>query len=245
MYWLSCILGLVAVAATAACNRVASPKSTPAPVAATPEHLPSLGTPTAGPGPASAGPQPGADTWVFRIVPGQSEARYEVQEELTFLGIDRSVAVGRTRAIEGEAQLALQNDTITLGANKFRVDLRTLTSDDQRRDARLREQWLESNRFPFAEFVATAAQGSMRNSSRGQELSYRLAGQMTVRHVTSPATYEIEAVLLGDTLAGTARATLRMSDFGFEPPASFGFFKVENEFTVVVEFSAKKTAVSP
>ncbi len=240
MYWLGCILGLAAVAATAACNRVASPKSTPAPVAATPEHMP-----TAGPGPVSAGPQPGAETWVFRIVPGQSEARYEVQEELTFLGIDRSVAVGRTRAIEGEVQLALQNDTITLGANKFRVDLRTLTSDDQRRDARLREQWLESNRFPFAEFVATAAQGSMRNSSRGQELSYRLAGQMTVRHVTSPATYEIEAVLLGDTLAGTARATLRMSDFGFEPPASFGFFKVENEFTVVVEFSAKKTAVSP
>ena len=53
-------------------------------------------------------------------------------------------------------QLQINGNQVELGNNQFIVDLRTLTSDDIRRDNRIRKIGLQSNTFPWAKYTATA-----------------------------------------------------------------------------------------
>ena len=84
------------------------------------------------------------------------------------------------------------------------VDLRTLTSDKNRRDQRIREQWLESNTYPYATFVSTELQGGPESYTEGEEVSFKLVGDMTIREQTRPVTWDVTAKLEGDTVTGTA-----------------------------------------
>ena len=172
----------------------------------------------------------------YRIMPQQSEAFYEVQERLFMLPAP-SKAVGRTQAITGEFQLML-GPAPRLDANRFRVDLRTLTSDSGRRDRFIREQWLESNLFPFADFIATQAQDLPQRSAEGQEVPFKLTGDMTIHDVTRPLTFDVRAALAGDTLTGTATTFLLMRDFGFDPPEILGAVRVDDGVTLTVRFMA-------
>src|SRR5262245_26223894 len=110
---------------------VACGSTSQAPVAA-PAALP----PTAAPARPAAAPAAGART--FRIVPEQTEASYEVQEQF----LNRSLpnkAIGKTNAVEGEFQFRLDGQP-SGQVTRFVVDLRTLTSDQSRRDNRIRRQ---------------------------------------------------------------------------------------------------------
>jgi polyisoprenoid-binding protein YceI len=160
-----------------------------------------------------------------------------VQERLFRLPAP-SRAVGRTRAIEGEFQI-LGGPTPQLQSNRFRVDLRTLTSDADRRDQLIREQWLESNTYPFAEFIATQADGLPQFYVEGQEVFFRLTGNMTIRNVTRPLTFDTQGVLNANTLSGSATTFLLMRDFGFEPPEILGAVRVDDGVNLTVRFVAQ------
>jgi hypothetical protein len=67
---------------------------------------------------------------VYAIVPEESTARYRVQEELAQVG--ENEAVGETQAIIG--QFGFGEDGLPLPCSRFDVDLRTLQSDQAKRD---------------------------------------------------------------------------------------------------------------
>ena len=181
----------------------------------------------------------------FRIAPERSEARYEVDEELTFLGIPFNRAIGRTTVVEG--QFSFYRDPtddykLVLSSGHFEVDISALTSNDSRRDERIRKQWLESTRFPLAVFEAKEVRGFPGNLStdEGQvaEWTFEVKGEMTVRDVTRRETFEVKLVLSEDSMEGIASVFLKMKDYGFNPPVIAGLFKVEEGVDVVVEFQA-------
>jgi polyisoprenoid-binding protein YceI len=147
--------------ALAACGTTSqTPTAAPAAPAAQPTAAPAAAAPAQG-----AAPIAGART--FRIVPDQTEASYEVQEQ--FLNRDLpNMAVGKTNTVEGEFQFSLDGKP-TGQVTKFTVDLRTLTSDESRRDNRIRRQWLESEKYPTATFVSTEAQNLPASYSTGHE----------------------------------------------------------------------------
>jgi len=174
----------------------------------------------------------------FRIVPEQSETRYEVQEQF----LDRDLpnkAVGKTNAIEGEFQFSTDGKPAGK-VTTIKVDLRTLTSDSPRRDGRIRTQWLESDKYPYAEFTSTEAQNLPESYSEGQEVSFKLTGDMKIREVTKPVTFDVRGKLQGDTVTGTATAPIRMTDFGFDPPSIAGVLTVEDPVTLAIDFTAKE-----
>jgi polyisoprenoid-binding protein YceI len=177
-------------------------------------------------------------TRTFRLVPGSSKASYAVEEEFFNQAVNFFTAVGTTQAIEGEFTANVEGNQVTLGDNRFVVDLRTLTSDSSRRDNRIREQWLESNTYPLAEFVATGLEGFPENVAEGQDISFKVVGDMTIREVTRPLTFETTARLEGNTITGTSTTQLLMRDFGFEPPSILGMLEVTDGVTVTVEFMA-------
>ena len=126
-----------------------------------------------------------------------------------------------------------------MGDNRFAVQLNTLVSDQDRRDQWIRDNGPSFNQFPEATFVAKAIEGAPASYDNGQEVGFKLSGDLTVRDVTKPVTFDVNAKLAGDTLSGTATTRVKLSDFGIEPPNFANTLTVEDEFTIQVDFVAK------
>ena len=202
--------------------------------------------------PAEASPAEGsanlsesaADIRIFVIVPEQSKASYVVAEEffggaLDQLGIQPGLVdtIGSTQEISGEMQLNLSDLSAPQVSNQFEVNLQSLTSNQSRRDNQIRQRWLESNRYPLAQFTITSLENLPESYSPDQEVTFQASGDITVREVTRPVTFDVTAKLVGDTITGVATTQLRMTDFGFEPPNFANLFSVADEFTARVEFT--------
>ncbi len=228
---------------TAAPAATAAAEPTAAPAAAEPTGAPSAEPTTAAPAaaePTAAAGKPAASGMrTFAIVPEQSSASYEVQEKFLNRAAPNK-AIGTTKAVEGELQLSLDGQP-TGQVSTITVDLRQLTSDSSRRDSRIRSEWLESDKYPFATFTSTEVQGAPASYTDGQEVSFKLVGNMTIREITKPVTFDVVGKLQGDTITGTATAQLLMKDFGFDPPNIAGILTVEDGVTVTVNFTAKES----
>jgi polyisoprenoid-binding protein YceI len=222
-----------APAADAPTAAPAADAPTAAPAAAEPTAAPAAGAPTTAPAAGAA-----AGTRTFTIVPEQSEASYEVQEQ--FLNRDLpNQAIGKTNAVQGEFQISLDGKPSGKVTN-ITVDLSKLASDESRRDNRIRQQWLESSKYPNAVFTSTEAQGLPESYTEGQDVNFKLTGDMTIRDVTKPVTFDVTGKLQGDTITGSATTQILMADFGIDPPSIAGMLTVKDGVTIKLNFTAKE-----
>jgi polyisoprenoid-binding protein YceI len=206
-------------------NAEAEPLSEPTAVAPAPEPEPT----------APAAPEAAASR-VFVIDSAQSSVEYAVDE--VFLSENRPYrAVGVTNAIEGEFQVAADG-AIAGEVTRMRVDLRTLKSDSPRRDNAIRGRWLESDTYPYADFVSTDALDLPTDYAEGDEVTFTLVGDMTVRDVTKSVTWVVTGVLQDGVVTGQATTSIVMSDFGFDPPNIANMIKVEDKADLTVNFVA-------
>jgi polyisoprenoid-binding protein YceI len=212
--------------------------ATPAPQTAAPAE------PTATTAPSAAPAAPGMRTFV--VEPGASTAFYLVDEEFFPAALSKynieagqKVTIGSTQEVAGSLALDLGADQ-PLGPNRFTVDLPSLTSDQSLRDGWIRDNALESNKFPEAVFVATSITGAPTSYSDGTEVNFQLVGDLTVRAITLPATFDVTATLSGDTITGVAEAKVKMSDFGVTPPNFANTLVVDDLFTIRIELTAKE-----
>ena len=211
-----------------------------APAEAAPTEAPAAEAPAAEPAPLG-----GLRTYV--IVPEESSASYVADEEFFGGALDkygiaagRKDTIGRTQAIEGQLELNLDDLSNALGDNRFTVQMNTLESDQSLRDMYIRRSGPQFNTYPEAVFVATAIEGAPATYTEGEEVSFKLIGDITVREVTQPATFDVTASLSGDTLKGTASSTLLMSSFGIEQLNFANTLTVNDEFGINVEFVARE-----
>ncbi len=224
----------VLVFVLAACGGQSTPTAEPAAAA------PAAEAPSQGSGEAVSGQR------TFVIVPAESKASYLVDEEffagaLDKLGIAAGLAdvVGSTQEIEGQITLNLDNLVEALGENTFTVKMNTLQTNRDDRDKWIRENGLRFNDYPLATFTATSIEGAPASYNDGDEVSFKLAGDLTIRDVTQPATFDVTATLAGDTLTGVATTRTQMSSFGIEPPNFANTLTVADEFGIEVQFTAK------
>ena len=194
---------------------------------------------------ADAGkPLTGRQTFV--IVPEQSKASYLASEEffagaLKKLGIaaGRNKVVGTTQAIEGQFQFNPDKPTDASGKNTFAVRMNTFTTDQPMRDKWIRENGPRFNDFPLATFTTTAIESGPSAYRAGEEFTFKLAGDVTIREVTKPVTFNVKVRLAGDTLAGAATTRLLMSDFGIEQLSFANTLTVADAFGIDVQFTAR------
>lgn len=152
---------------------------------------------------------------VYSVVPEESEARYRVQEELAEVG--ETEAVGKTQAIIG--QIAFDAEGLPLACSRFDVDLRTLQSDQARRDNYLYNNTLEAEKYPLATFVLRDVEGLDAPLADGEETTVTLIGDLTLKDVTKLVAWEATVTRDGDTLSGTAATEFAMPEFSIEPPS--------------------------
>ncbi|MBI4672158.1 MAG: YceI family protein [Chloroflexi bacterium] len=74
-----------------------------------------------------------------------------------------------------------------------------------------------SNKYPFAEFVANEIVEFPATASAGQEVKVQVRGDMTIRGITKPVTFDVTVKQDGDTLVGVGTTQIYMKDFGFDP----------------------------
>jgi polyisoprenoid-binding protein YceI len=175
---------------------------------------------------------------VFRFVvdPAASKVTYVVREKLAALPVE-SDAVGTTSQISGEIHLTREG--LAAGeTSAFRVDLRTLRSDESRRDNYITTNTLRANQFPFAEFVVESVSGWPANYVDGTEVSLDLTGNLTIRGVTKPVTWQVKARRQGGVLTAIADTTIKMSDFGITPP-DVGIAKAQDSVRLQLELLAR------
>lgn len=242
-------VGLLAVVAVvmAACGAApgqvpAAPVSTEAPAPAAAVEAPA----TEAPAPAAGG-EAAAGMRTFVVVPEESRASYVVDEEffadaLTKYGIAAGLVdtIGSTQEIAGQLQLNLDDLSAPIGENRFTVQVNTLASDQSLRDGWLRENGPRFNSFPVAEFVATGVEGAPASYTEGEEVQFKLPGNLTVRDITKPVTFDITAKLQDGTIEGVATARLLMSGFGIEPPSFLNTLTVADEFGLEIEITARE-----
>ena len=227
--WSSLLMVMTIALLTACSNAAAPPTPTPTPI-----QLESTGT------------EP-AETRRFVVVSEQSTASYVVNEEffsgaLAKYGIEAGNAevIGSTNAVQGELRLNLADPTNALVAGRFAVNLPSLTTTRSQRDDWIRNNALESNKYPTAEFVATAIENAPASYTEGAEVTFQLLGDLKVRDITLPVTFDVTATFSGDTITGVATAPMQLTDFGFDPPNFANTLTVANDFTIRVELTAKE-----
>jgi polyisoprenoid-binding protein YceI len=190
-------------------------------------------------------PDTGMQTFV--IIPAESRASYQVDEEflenaLSKLGIEagQKDVVGSTQVVEGQIQLNPDDLSAALGENSFTVDLSTLESDQDRRDKWIRENGPAFDKFPMATFTATSISGLPDSYNEGEEIRFQVNGDLTVRDVKVPVTFDAAATLQGDILSGVLITRGLISDFGIDPPAFAKTLTVADDLGIQVEFTAKR-----
>jgi polyisoprenoid-binding protein YceI len=239
---LATLLTLAAFAA--ACNALPSPTSAPTAAAApaTVEQTPSP-EPTASPGeapaatPTEAPDQPdatGAST-TFVIVPEETTASYSIDEVFINENNRLNTAVGVTSVVEGQFTLN-RADPAASDFGEFTVDISTLQSDSNRRDNRIRQEWLESARFPIATFVVKEVRNFPPNPQEDQPMLFQLVGDLTLKETTREVTWDVTAMLSDDRLTGVAKTFILLEDFNIPVPNIVGILRVTDGATVTLKF---------
>jgi polyisoprenoid-binding protein YceI len=173
----------------------------------------------------------------YVIVPAESTLTYRVGE--VFLGENNrfNLAVGTTTGLQGEVHVNRANPAESR-VGKITVDISRLTSDSARRDNAIRARWLESGRFPGAEFTPTAIRGLPSRYRDGEDVQVTIFGNLKIRDVTRETPFAAKLNLDGPRLTGDATTTIKMTDFGFQPPAILGMLRSENEAKIEIRFLA-------
>ena len=184
-------------------------------------------------------PAPDGGTEVFVIIPGESQVSYEVGEVFLNQGNAFNLAVGVTSEVSGEILVDRANPQNSSIGPIF-VDVSQFTSDNQRRDNAIRERFLESAIFPIVEFNPQEIQGLPESYNEGEQISFQVSGDLTIRDVSKPVTFEVTFVGNGNTINGEATTTILMSDFGFGPISIGGILNTEDEVKVTFSFVARK-----
>jgi polyisoprenoid-binding protein YceI len=222
------LLGFLAAALVAGCGA-----QTPAPDP-TASSAPSL-PPTAQTVPATPD-SAAADVVSFRIVSEESEARFLIDEILR--GSPNTV-VGATSGVSGEILI----HPATPGASSLgpiTIEAASLTTDSSFRNGAINRFILQTSDFPVITFTARSIDGLPQAVAAGDRPTFSVTGDLTIRDVTLPVTFQVEAHVESDTrLIGVARATVLRTDFGLTIPSVPSVADVSDEVILELEFVAQ------
>ena len=198
------------VFAVSACAGSPAAESVPIPIPPTP-------TVSSQVSPQPDGSAPSAMEGVTISIAEGSIARYLVNEQLADRDLPND-AIGETSDISGQIVLD-ETGNVIAGQSTITVGLRTLKSNKNRRDTFLRRNSLESNKFPEAELVINQVIGLPWPLPESGTHRFEISSDMTIRGITKPITWRVDADLTPSSIDGTARTEFTFDDFGMSKPS--------------------------
>lgn len=156
-----------------------------------------------------------------------SFAGFRVQEELVSIG--GTEAVGRTGEVTGTIVI----DGTTLASAEVEVDMASITTDQSRRDGRVRDA-LEVDQFPTATFVLSEPVDLGAGAANGEAVSVEAQGQMTIHGVTRDTTASLQAQLVDGTAVVVGTVPFTFADYQVEKPSAASVVSVADD--AIIEF---------
>lgn len=147
-------------------------------------------------------------------IAGDSVAGYRVFKD--FVGASEFEAVGRTSSVFGD--LAIEGTTVAEAF--FSVDIATVLSDDDRRDAQFRGPVLSADIYPFANFTLTSPIELSATATEGGEVTVDVTGELRLRGVTNEVEFPLTARLVGDEVQVAGSIDVVFADYGITPPST-------------------------
>lgn len=161
---------------------------------------------------------------------------YRVDE--TFADNRANTAVGRTPAVSGS--LVLSGASIT--SVEIIADMTRLLSDDDRRDGRLRDQAIETERFPESTFRLSGPIDLGVAPADGETIDATATGELTLHGVTRTVTIPVEARLAGDVATVTGSIEVLFADYDIERPTSFLVLSIEDHGIMEFQLHFRRSA---
>jgi polyisoprenoid-binding protein YceI len=160
-----------------------------------------------------------AGTWT---IAAGSEAGYRVRERLANLDAE-SDAVGRTGDVTGAITVVETAGGAQLTAGEIAIDTTTITSDEGRRDNRLRSEGLQTDQFPTATFTLTQPVDVSAAAIAGTATDLTLIGDLTLHGVTRSVEIPAQAQLTDGQIQVAGSLTFPLADFEITAPNVGGF----------------------
>lgn len=205
-----------------------------APRTPAPSPVPAAGAAAA---PSAAAPSPTgttADTLVFIVADQGNEARYRVREQLARLDFPND-AVGVTSGVQGRI-LVTSDGVVIPEASRIIIDMTGLTSDNDRRDNFLRRNTLRTADYPESVFAPTEIRGLPNPLPSEGQFRFELMGEYTVRDVTRPITWDVEAEFFEGAIIGQARTRFTFGDFDIPIPSVGSVLSIRDEIRLEYDF---------
>ena len=179
--------------------------------------------------------KPASGETIYRIDPTHSSLSYEIQE--TFVGRKASTAKGVTNGIAGDVAV----DPTDLGKTRVGTivaNVEQFHSDNNLRDARLRQDYLQSHRFPLAQFKVQKVTGLDGKLVTGKRYPFSMTGAVTLKGTTAMATFTGTAQVDGSTLTATASTQAKLSRFDVGPINIASMVRTSDDATLTLKISA-------
>lgn len=182
-------------------------------------------------------------TWVVVTTEGAEDltgaspvslAGYRVVEVLVG-GVGETEVVGRTSAVSGSIELTES----ALVAASVEVEMGTVRTDDSHRDSHMRQS-LETKEFPLTVFTLVEPLELSPEVFEGETFSGEVMGDLTIKGVTQPAVFNLDARLVDETIVAVGSSRIVFADYGVSVPNSANVISVEDHG--VIEFQLYFTA---
>ncbi len=172
---------------------------------------------------------------LYRIDASRSQASYTVDETF-FDARGLTMVVGTTNAVAGDILFDAANPPASQ-VGEIVVDVSQLRTDEPSRDNAIRRAYLESLRYPLATFRNAALTDMPLQWSEGVTFTFKMAGDLTVRDVTHPVTWDVEAAVASGELKASATTAIKLTDFGIDPP-NLSVLRVEDDMVLRLDLFA-------
>lgn len=172
---------------------------------------------------------------VYRIVQDASEVTFQLDEDLRG---QRTTVVGTTNQVAGEIAFNLA-DLSTTQVGIIQINARTLLTDNNFRNRAIHNEILESGAHEFITFTPTAINELPAAAQVGEEIRFTIDGDLTIRDITQPVTFEVVAVAQSDTeVTGVATATVQRAAYDLVIPQVPQVANVEEDVDLTITFTA-------
>jgi polyisoprenoid-binding protein YceI len=236
------VLALMAVAAVAVLGGAAwfftqgdaepTTEATAPPIEATETTVTSGAADTA----VAADPTDAAPT-TFELT-GESTATFRIDEELR--GSPTTV-VGTSNIVLGQIQID-RADLSNSRIGEILINARAFETDASLRNRAIRGPILDTEAFEFISFNPTSIEGLEGSAGVGDELSFTVSGDLTIRDVTQPVTFDVTATLTSDTsISGSASTVVERGPFELVIPSVPTVANVSEEVPLELDFVAEST----
>ncbi len=188
----------------------------------------------------STGSSASGDTVKILLVPDKSTANYRVREQLAGVNFP-SDAVGTTNAVSGQI-VGKTDGTIVSSDSKFVVNVTGLKSDQAMRDGFLQRSVLQTSQYPNVTFVPKSTEGLTMPPPTSGTVSFKLNGDLTVKDVTKPVTWDITCQPQGDTGTCTGKTTFTFEYINLSKPTVGRVLSIDDNITLEINFTFQRAS---